>query len=181
MITRGQLDSSRGRAAEMIRRAGVPITDTEAAKIEVADFGLSHLEIEGAQILTLVQTGRLGVKVVALFPGQALPEHWHPPVGEDEGKEETLRVLDGEVSLYIAGESAGPPVRVPEGKEAVYTARQETVMRRGDQSTLSPGTKHWFRAGPEGAVLFSFSSVARDLLDQFTDPEVQRATEVAED
>ena len=51
----------------------------EAGKIEVADVDLSRLEREGAQILTLVATPRMAAKVIALFPHQTLPEHWHPP------------------------------------------------------------------------------------------------------
>jgi len=41
-----------------------------------------------------------------------------------------------------------------------------------------PGKKHWFQAGEEGVVMYSFSSVARDVLDGFTDPKIQRVTKI---
>ena len=85
MLTRAQVRDAQERAAAMMRAAGVVFTPREADTIAVVDFGLSHLEIEGAQILTLVSTERVSAKVIALFPGQTLPEHWHPPVGEDPG------------------------------------------------------------------------------------------------
>jgi D-lyxose ketol-isomerase len=54
-------------------------------------------------------------------------------------------------------------------------------MAPGDQITFRPGEKHWFQGGPEGAVLYSFSSVVRDTLDGFTDPGVVRTTKIVED
>jgi D-lyxose ketol-isomerase len=53
-------------------------------------------------------------------------------------------------------------------------------MKPGDQLVLEPGTPHWFQAGPEGAVVYSFSTPARDNLDTFTDPSVVRKTVVAD-
>ncbi len=69
----------------------------ETDGIEVADFGLGNLEKEGVQALALVQTDRISVKVLALLPDQTVPEHWHPPVDDDPGKEETIRVITGTV------------------------------------------------------------------------------------
>ena len=48
------------------------------------------------------------------------------------------------------------------------------MLRPGDQHTIPPDTLHWFRAGPEGAVVCEFSSTSRDELDVFTDPDVRR-------
>jgi len=79
MITRKEQKEGRNRAADMIREAGIYITDKEADSIEVVDFGLSQLEREGLQVVTLVQTERISVKVLALIPNQTEPEHWHPP------------------------------------------------------------------------------------------------------
>ena len=97
MLTRKEFEAAQTRAAAMIRASGIHITDEETQKVEVADFGLSRLDVEGAQILTFVAAGRIAVKVVALFANQTLPEHWHPPVGDDPGKEETIRVIAGTV------------------------------------------------------------------------------------
>jgi len=178
MLTRAEYCEAKNRAAAMIRASGVHITRDEAEKVEVADFGLSQLEVEGAQMLTLVASARIGVKVVALFGGQTLPEHWHPPVDDDPGKEETIRVISGTLRFYIPGDDNMREGSIPADKENVYTARHELVLKPGDQITLEPGTKHWFQAGEGGVVMYSFSSVARDVLDRFTDPEIKRTTEV---
>ncbi|UCF15253.1 MAG: hypothetical protein JSW59_17745, partial [Phycisphaerales bacterium] len=137
-----------------------------------------RLDVEGAQILTLVATGRIAVKIVALFPRQTLPEHWHPRVGEDPGKEETVRVVSGTVRFYIPGDESIHEGFVPAGQEDAYTMRHELILKPGGQITLKPGTKHWFQAGEEGAVMYSFSTVARDVLDSFTDPNIERLTRI---
>ncbi|MEM1095510.1 MAG: D-lyxose/D-mannose family sugar isomerase [Bacteroidota bacterium] len=181
MLTRAQYTAAQRRAAQMIRASGLAMTDAEAERIEVADFGLNHLETEGAQILTLVQTERISVKVLAMFPDQTEPEHWHPPVGDDPGKEETVRVISGTLLFYIPGDGTEPPPStIPAGKGHAYTCYRELVMQPTDQITLAPGTKHWFKGGPEGAVFYSFSTIARDVLDGFTDPDVQRVTQIVD-
>jgi D-lyxose ketol-isomerase len=121
MITREQQKTARNRAAEMIRAAGIQITDEEADSIEVVDFGLSNLEKEGVQVLTLVQTDRISIKVLVLFPNQTEPEHWHPPVGDDPGKEETVRIISGTVYFCIPGEDTLKEGFIVEGKEDCYT------------------------------------------------------------
>lgn len=168
MITRKQQEQARRRAAEMIRAAGIHITDIEANRTEVVDFGLSRLEHEGVQVLTLVQTERISVKVLALFPNQTEPEHWHPPVGSDPGKEETVRVISGTLYFYVPGENTFKEGFLVKGKEHCYTMRHELVMRPGDQVTLAPGVRHWFQAREEGVVMYSFSTIARDVMDRFT-------------
>ena len=181
MLTKSEQQSAQRRAAEMIRQAGIKISDDEAAAIEVVDFGLSNLAQEGVQVLTLVQTERISIKVLALFPNQTEPEHWHPPVGDDPGKEETIRVIAGTVYFYTPGEDNFSEGFILEGKEPCYTMRHEIVMKPGDQITLEPGEKHWFQARDEGAVMYSFSTIARDVLDQFTDPAIVRTTKIVEE
>lgn len=181
MITRAEQKRARKRAAQMIRDSGIRITDEEAGKIDVVDFGLSHLDIEGVQVLTLVQTERISVKVLALFPNQTEPEHWHPPVGDDPGKEETIRVVSGTVYFYVQGENTLRRGFLVKGKEKCYTLMHEIVLKPGDQITFQPGEKHWFQARDDGAVMYSFSSVARDALDQFTDPNIVRVVKVVDE
>ncbi len=178
MLRRAQVREAQARAAAMMRDAGVVFTPEEANAIAVADFGLSRLEIEGAQILTFFNSERVSAKVIALFPGQTLPEHWHPPVGNDPGKEETLRVIAGTLYVGLPGEGCVRHALQPAGKEDCYTCRHEIVMAPADQITLEPGVPHWMQAGSEGAVLYSFSTCARDILDGFTDPNVVRETQI---
>ncbi len=147
MLTRTEYAAAQSRAASLIRESGISITDKETEEVEVADFGLSRLDMEGAQILTLVSTDRIAVKIIVLFPNQTIPEHWHPRVGEDPGKEETVRVVSGTVRFYIPGDESMREGFVPAGQEDAYTVRHEFILKPGDQITLQPGTKHWFQAG----------------------------------
>jgi D-lyxose ketol-isomerase len=178
MIRRKELEEVQKRTAEMIKKAGIIVRDEEMPNIAAADFGLSHLQKEGAQILTLLETERVAFKILTLFPYQTEPEHWHPRVGGDPGKEETIRLVCGTLYFYIPGEDNMRHGFIPEGKESCYTMRHEIVMRPGDQITLEPGTKHWFQAGGEGAIMYLISSCVRDILDQFTDPDVVRETKI---
>lgn len=181
MITRSEQKRARSEALSLFHKAGIILTAQEQNAIEVADFGLSNLWTEGAQIVTLVQTERLSVKVLALMPYQTEPQHWHPPVGDDPGKEETIRHLYGDLYFYLDGPDTLTHGYVPAGKKEMYTLRHEIVLSPGQQLTCLPGEKHWFQAGKQGAVLFSFSTVARDVLDRFTDPNIERQTVISDE
>jgi D-lyxose ketol-isomerase len=182
MLTRKQVLEAQRRALMYMERAGVVLSETEKAKIEVSDFGLSDLEHQGAQILTFFNTNRLSAKVIVLFPWQILPEHWHPAMGRDVGKEEIMRVRWGEVYLYVPGPpTPKPKAKIPAGEEINFTVWHEVVLRPGDQHIIPPQTVHWFQAGDEGAVIDDYSSTARDLLDGFTNPRVVRETRIIED
>jgi D-lyxose ketol-isomerase len=181
MITRSEYQRAQQRAAEMIRQAGIQLTAAEARRIDVVDFGLSRLDVEGVQVFTMFATDRISAKVLVMFSNQTEPEHWHPPVGDDPGKEETIRVISGTLNFYIPGDVSLEHGWVPAGKESCYTCRREIVMKPCDQLTLPPGTKHWFQAPASGAVFYSFSTCVRDGLDRFTDPAIVRQTQIVED
>ena len=154
-----------------------PYLSHSAWKIQsLKDFGLNHFEKVGMHLFTMVSTNRYAAKALALAPLQTEPEHWHPPIDDDPGKQETVRVAYGTLYFYLPGDGDITHGYIPEGKESVFTCRKEFVMKPGDQLTLEPGTKHWFQAGEEGAVMYSFSTCVRDALDGFTDPEVVRET-----
>ena len=146
--------SARVRAAAMLAEAGIVLTPTEQEAIEVADFGLGDLERYGLEIVVYVNTERVCAKELVLFPGQTCPEHRHPPVAGEPGKEETFRVRRGLVHLHLGDE--------------------QIVLGPGDQHTIPPDTLHWFQAGEEGAIVSEFSTRSRDETDVFTDPRVVR-------
>lgn len=180
MITKEQLATARARALEYFKKAGIVLTKAEAAGIEVADFGLGELERTGLEIVTYVNTNRCCGKELILFPLQTCPEHRHPPVDGEPGKEETFRCRWGKVFLYVEGTAtANPSAKPPPGRERAYTVWHEVVLNPGEQYTLHPNTLHWFQAGPEGAVVSEFSTKSRDEADIFTDPDIQRMPEVA--
>ena len=139
------------RAIALYERAGIVLTPAEKASIEVADFGLDDLERTGLQIVVYVNTERVCAKELALLPGQTCPEHKH--VGSP-GKEETFRCRYGQVLLNVEGE--------------------EITLNPGEQYTIYPDTKHWFRGGPEGAVVSEFSTKSTDETDVFTDERIVR-------
>jgi len=181
MIRRSEFETARKKAFQMIQDAGIQINDEEIGKIDIVDFGLSNLVKEGIQVFTFFATDRISAKVLVLFPNQTEPEHWHPPVDNDPGKEEIIRALRGDLRFYISGEGKVEAGFIPEGKEEVYTMRNEVILAPGDQLILPPGTKHWFQAGEKGAVMYSFSTCVMDGLDKFTDPEIIRETKIIED
>lgn len=176
MITRKEAESARKRAGEMIARAGIAFSQKELEQMDVADFGLSDLQREGAQILSLFETNKVACRVIALFPGQTEPEHWHEGIGAQEGKEETLRVISGILRVCVEGEENLDPACIPEGKERYYTCRYQILLHKNETLTLYPGRKHWFQAVGEGCVFYTMSTAARDTSDPFTDPEVVRKT-----
>src|SRR5260370_337560 len=155
MLTREQLTQARARAREYLDRAGMVLTPEESEKIEVADFGLNELEVTGLELVVYVNTERVCAKELVLFPGQTCPEHRHPAVGAEAGKEETFRCRRGSVHLHVDGQD-------------------ELVLQPGDQYTIRPDTLHWFRAGDDGAIVSEFSTRSRDEADVFTDPRIVR-------
>ena len=94
---------ARERAAAMLTAAGIVLTAAEREQLEVADFGLGKLEEVGLQLVTYINTERVCAKELVLFPHQLCPEHRHPPVGADPGKEETFRCRRGSVLLWVDG------------------------------------------------------------------------------
>ena len=179
MLTRQEYEAAGARTLEYFQKASIVLTEKEKQEVEVADFGLSDLERTGLQLVTYVNTDRCCAKELVLFPGQTCPEHRHPAVGGEPGKEETFRCRYGTVYLYVPGERTPNPKAVPpDGSEQYYSVWHEIVLRPGEQYTLYPDTLHWFQAGPEGAIVSEFSTKSRDELDIFTDPRVQRAAQV---
>lgn len=178
-MKRSEVMAAQARALEYFEKAGIVLTDPEKQNIEVADFGLKDLANQGLEILTYVNTERCCAKELIMFPNQACPEHMHPPVEGDPGKEETFRCRWGEVYLYVDG-PASETISVEPPSEWCKV-RHEIRLGPGDQYTLKPGTRHWFKAGPEGAVVSEFSTRSRDEVDIFTDPNVERMPEVEED
>jgi D-lyxose ketol-isomerase len=174
------VEEARARACQFLLRAGIALTSEEERGIEVADFGLDELESTGLELVTYVNTDRVCAKELVLFPRQTCPEHLHPAVGGEQGKEETFRCRWGEVYLYVPGDPVDPLLaraQPPVGRESNYTVWHEVVLRPGEQYTIYPETPHWFQGGDDGAVVSEFSTRSRDEADIFTDPEIRRLAE----
>ena len=155
MLTQAEVEAAQVRSAAILAEAGIVLTPAERGAIEVADFGLGRLEETGLQLVDYVNTERVCAKELVLFPHQLCPEHRHPPVGGDPGKEETFRCRTGSVLLWVDGHG-------------------EVELQPGDQFTIPPDTLHWFRAGAAGAIVSEFSTRSRDESDVFSDPRIVR-------
>ena len=158
-------------------KANINLTEDEKSRIEVADFGLGRVKNVGLELIVYVNTDRVCAKEMVLFPGQTCPEHWHVATNGMPGKEETFRCRYGTVYLYVDGDGEAADIqgKLPETKVTVF---HEVVLHPGQQYTLLPGTKHWFQAGAEGAVISEFSTHSTDETDQFTDDQIVRIPQI---
>lgn len=175
MLAKKNIAKAQDRAARMLKVAGIVITGAERKRVEICDYGLGDFDRIGTAIVIYVNTKRCCAKELILFPGQICPEHLHPVIGDYPGKEETFRCRWGEMYLYVPGSHVRRPrAKLPPGKKKTVTAWHEIVLRPGDQYTLRERTKHWFQAGPRGAIVSEFSTRSFDKLDIFTDPAIVR-------
>ncbi len=182
MITHAKFERAQRSTKEMLERAGIIITPQETSRIEVADLGLGDLEHMGVELVVYVNTERVCAKELVLFPRQICPEHRHPPVGNDPGKEETFRCRRGIVYLYVPGNpTSAPKAIVPLKYVRNFTVWHEVILQPGDQYTLPPNTLHWFQGGDDGAVVSEFSTRSRDENDIFTDSKIKRETVIVDE
>jgi D-lyxose ketol-isomerase len=180
-MKRSEVMAAQTRAVQLMSEAGIVLSPFEVAAVEVADVGLGHLEIEGLELVTYVNTPRYCAKELVLLPRQTFPEHRHPPFEDNPGKDETFRCRQGLVWLYVEGPGS-PTIQaeVPQSSARYYTVFHEIELRPGDQHTIPHNTLHWFQGGPEGAVVSEFSSASRDEFDIFTNPHIRRAAQIGD-
>jgi D-lyxose ketol-isomerase len=181
MLTRAQYEEIRLKALEYFDKARIMLTEEEKKRLEVVDFGFGYDKFweMGLVLFTYFNTKRCCAKDIVCFPGQYEPEHYHPEINGEPGKEETFRCRYGTVYLYVPGEpTPNPKYRPPAGREAYFKGRHEVILKPGDQYFLDAGVSHWFTTGPEGAVISEFSTASRDEFDVFSDPEVDREVKI---
>ena len=175
MITQKKRKEIIEKTIEYFKKANIAITDKEKNSIETADFGLNEIETTGLEILIYVNTDRVCAKELVILPNQTCPEHRHPAVGGEPGKEETFKCRYGKVYLYVEGkETQNRKVNPPDAPKGSYTVFHEIELNPGEQYTLYPNTKHWFKSGEDGAVLSEFSTKSQDESDVFTDNRIIR-------
>ncbi len=182
MLKRSQVKKAQERTLVILSEAGIDLTKAEKERIEIAEFGLGELERTGLELLTYENNDRYCAKELVLFPRQTCPEHKHPPIGANPGKQETFRCRKGKVWLYIEGpETNEIGAVIPEGSDNYYTVFNEIELNPGDQFTIPPNTLHWFQAGDQGAIVSEFSSSSHDESDIFTDSRIERIPKIIED
>lgn len=178
MISREIYKEVKEKALDYLRRANIAVTEREAESLEVAEYGLGEVYSTGLALIVYLNTDKCCAKELILFPRQTCPEHRHPSVNGEDGKEETFRCRWGKVYLYVEGEGTkNPKALPPKGNEAYYTVWKEIELNPGEQYTLLPNTMHWFQSGDEGAIVSEFSTKSRDEYDIYTDPRIDPAHE----
>lgn len=176
MLTKEIYERCSKKAAEYLKKAGITITEKEREHIEVAEYDLDCVDTIGLELVVYVNTEKCCAKELVLFPGQTCPEHRHPEINGEEGKEETFRCRYGKVYLYVEGEgNDNIEAKIPEGMESLFTSRHEIILNPGEQYTIYPNTLHWFQAGEEGAIVSEFSTKSRDEYDIYTDKRINAA------
>lgn len=149
----------------------IVLTDEQKKNIEIADFGLGDFDHYGLGVYTYVNNDLYCAKELVMLPNQICPEHRHPQVGDYLGKQETFRCRQGLVDLYVDMPS-DQGVEIEPTSD--YTCRRKITLYPGEQFTIPRNTKHWFQAGPEGAIVSEFSSTSIDEADVFTNKKVRR-------
>lgn len=179
MLNKTDYDRLKAACKPYFENAKIAVTDEEWEKFQVAEYDLGCVDEIGLELIEYVNTARCCAKELVLLPGQTCPEHRHPPVCGEIGKEETFRCRSGQVFLYVDGEpnvtdetmKAVPPQSRPQ----YFTCRHEVILNPGEQYTIMPNTMHWFQSGPEGCVVSEFSTCSRDEFDIYTDPAINAA------
>lgn len=164
-------ESVKQQALVLLKQSGFPVTDKELESAAVNDFGLDNIEEEGFVLIDLLRTDRVRTNLMIMLPYQTLPQHMHPHYDGPNGKEETIRVLQGQTKVYVEGEPNNPNMIIPKGKGDYYTARHEINLEVGEQYSVPPTVKHWFQAGPEGSVNIAFQNRVNEDYNEFYDPE----------
>ena len=170
-----QENNYKKRVIDLYAKSNIVLTKEELDSIDYADFGLNNIEEEGLNLILYINNDRYCAKEMVLLENQTCPEHKHPDINGKPGKQETFRCRWGRVHLFVEGDSKDTwTVQPPEGSKEYYTSTKEIVLNAGEQYTIDPGIKHWFKAGEDGAVISEFSSPSYDEYDIFTNPNIKR-------
>lgn len=179
MLNKADYDRLKAASMEYFEKAGIVVNQAERDAFQVAEYNLGCVDEIGLELIEYVNTERCCAKELVLLPGQTCPEHRHPPVCGEIGKEETFRCRMGLVYLYVEGEPNCDETTMkaipPKDRAQYFTCRHEVVLHPGEQYTIFPNTLHWFQSGPEGCIVSEFSTKSRDEFDIYTDPDIDAA------
>jgi D-lyxose ketol-isomerase len=143
----------------------------------VADFNLKKFPEAGmAGIFWVInmEHNYTGVDMF-LLPGQSIPEHWHVSTDNAGAKFESSHVRYGSIILFTEGnEIPGVEERIPSFQKDVVKARKEKILLAGDVgSAEKEGEKHWFMAGPEGAIITEYATAHDGAGVRFSDSSIK--------
>jgi len=165
----------RNRIIKIFKNSGIFFSQDEFCKMEITDFGLEDFLNIGLGVIIYVNTKRICAKELVLTSYQICPQHIHPDINGNPGKEETFRCRWGEVCLYVPGpEAKNIKAKIPRKYKDRFSVFHEIILKPGDQYKLEPNTWHWFQGGENGAVLSEFSTHSNDAKDIFYDKKIER-------
>lgn len=144
-MKRSEVEAAQARVRQRLQDTGLVLDPN--TEIEVADFGLGHWEREGLGIVVRVNEPEYCSKYLTLEPGQECPLHYH------KLKKETFFVLNGEVKLWVDG--------------------QTIMLIPGENFTINPGALHSFDS-LGGAVIEEVSTHDENSDSYFKNPAVVR-------
>ena len=122
MLTKSDYEKYSKEALKYLKKAHIALTEEEKSRVEVAEYELGCIDKIGLELVVYVNTERCCAKELVLLPYQTCPEHRHPKINGEEGKEETFRCRYGKVYLYVEGEKTKDiKAKVPEGFEDCFT------------------------------------------------------------
>lgn len=176
MITVNEKIYFQNKASLFFKKANISTNANQIKSIEIADFNLNNFEIIGLSILVNDRMTDKYEKEIVILPNQTCPQHMHPIVNDDVGKEETLICRWGVLYLYVPGENKKIQAKIPKGREDTFTVFNEIILKPSDKFTILPETWHWFQAGNSGAVVTSLSNITSENKDVFKDINISRFT-----
>ena len=181
MLNRQDYERLKVESMKYFEKAGIVVNDAEKDAFQVAEYNLGCVDEIGLELIEYINSDRCCAKELVLLPGQTCPEHRHPPVCGEIGKEETFRCRMGVVYLYVEGEpncdESTMMAKLPPARKEYFTCRHQVVLNPGEQYTIYPNTLHWFQSGSEGCIVSEFSTKSRDEFDIYTDSEIDGAQE----
>ena len=178
MITIDQKNQYQKKASFLFNNANISTTKQQIESIEIADFNLSDFEKIGLSIFKKNKLKDKFIKEIAILPNQTCPQHMHPIVSNNTGKEETLICRWGVLYLYVNGQKNNIKARIPKGKDETFTVFNEIILYPNDKYTILPETWHWFQAADNGAVVTSISNITTESKDIFKDLKISRFTKI---
>ena len=131
MLTKKDYEKYSAEALKYLGKAHIALTDEEKSRVEVAEYELGCIEKIGLELVVYVNTERCCAKELVLLPHQTCPEHRHPEINGEPGKEETFRCRYGKVYLYVEGEPTDKDkirAKLPEGFEDCFTFFKEIIL-----------------------------------------------------
>jgi D-lyxose ketol-isomerase len=176
----GKFDPAKAKAAyyELMEYHHFPVFPVlKTDELWVLDFGLGRFTEVGMGGVFYINNERDDYLLhdIWLLPGQMIPEHYHIKTDKVAAKMEAWLVRHGSAWFYSEGEpTPGVEDRIPPTHKGVCRAKHEELKKPGEVVKLEAAeSRHWVKAGPEGAILTEVATYhSMDAL-RFSHPQIK--------